>query len=346
VNQQSVNTFVAIDYHKSFSYGTIVDPHGQLLRRGRLDNNPEALREFLGEHGGAGCHAVLEATRNWTLMHDWLEEQVGQVTLAHPQKVRAIAEARVKTDRIDAATLAHLLRCDLIPAAHVSSKDARVLKNLLRHRMFLVTLGTMTKNRIGVLLDRHPQLMIDRPAGESYGKIHRAWLKRLPLPRDERRVLRNELMLLEQLNKRIDQANTWIKAAAKSDDRVQRLSTMPGLGTFLAMLVVAEIDDVNRFATPQKLHAYAGLVPSTYSSGGKSWHGRITKAGNRYLRWAMVEAVWPARRSDASINRFFQEHEAKIGTNKAKVATARRLLTIVYRLLKEQRDYRTAEPDQ
>jgi transposase len=116
--------------------------------------------------------------------------------------------------------------------------------------------------------------------------------------------------------------------------------TMPGIGQFLAMLLVAEIDDVHRFATPQKLHAYAGLIPSTRSSGGKTFHGRITREGNRYLRWAMVEAVWPARRSDRSIGRFFDQHEAKIGTNKAKVATARRLLTIAYRLLKEERDYR------
>lgn len=335
-----MKTFVGIDYHKSYSYGTILDPRGQVLRRGRLDNNPEALAEFLGEHAGEGCHAVLEATRNWTLMHDWLEEQVAQVTLAHPKKVRAIAEARIKTDKIDAATLAHLLRCDLIPAAHVSSKDARVLKNLLRHRMFLVALRTMVKNRIGVLLDRHPQFLATRPEGESFGRIHRAWLKQLRLPLDERRVLHNELALLEQLSKRIGQAEGWIDRMAEKDVRVRRLMTMPGIGQFLAMLVVAEIDDVTRFATPQKLHAYAGLVPSTHSSGGKTYNGGIGKEGNRYLRWAMVEAVWPARRSDISIGRFFDQHQAKIGTNKAKVATARRLLTIAYRLLKEGREYR------
>jgi transposase len=335
-----LKTFLGIDYHKSYSYGAIMDSTGQILRRGRLDNGPQGLAEFLGEHGGEGCHAVLEATRNWTLMHDWLEEQVEQVTLAHPRKVRAIAEARIKTDKIDATILAHLLRCELIPAAHVSSKDARVLKNLLRHRMFLVALRTMIKNRIGVLLDRHPQQMAQRPAGQSFGTIHRAWLKQLHLPIDERRVLHNELALLEQLNKRIDQAEGWIRKIAQTDVRVQHLMTMPGIGQFLAMLVVAEIDEVRRFATPAKLHAYAGLIPSTYSSGGKTWHGRIIKEGNRYLRWAMVEAVWPARRSDASIGRFFDQHEAKIGTNKAKVATARRLLTIAYRLLSEGRAYR------
>jgi transposase len=338
-----VQTFVSIDYHKSYSYGVILDPRGQTLRRGRLQNSPQGLTTFLGEHAGAECHAVLEATRNWTLMHDWLEAQVGRVTLAHPKKVRAIAEAKIKTDKIDATTLAHLLRCDLIPAAHVSSKDARVLKNLLRHRMFLVALRTMVKNRLHVLLDRHPQLLAGRPECKAFGRVHRAWLKQLRLPLEERRVLHNELALLEQLNKRVDQAEGWIDRVAQKDMRVQRLMTMPGIGQFLAMLIVAEIDDVSRFASPQKLHAYAGLIPSTHSSGGKTYNGRITREGNRYLRWAMVEAVWPARRSDASIARFFDQHEARLGTNKAKVATARRLLTIAYRLLREERDYRQAD---
>ena len=86
---------------------------------------------------------MLEATRGWSVMHDWLEEAVGQVMLAHPLKVKAIAEARIKTDKIDAATLAHLLRCDLIPSAHVCSPEARLIRRLLRHRLFLVRVRTM-----------------------------------------------------------------------------------------------------------------------------------------------------------------------------------------------------------
>jgi len=95
-------------------------------------------------------------------MHDWLEELAGDVTLAHPLKVKAIAEAKIKTDKIDATTLAHLLRCDLVPAAYVRSPQARILTNLLRHRMFLVRVQTMTKNRIHVLLDRHPLIRSGR----------------------------------------------------------------------------------------------------------------------------------------------------------------------------------------
>ena len=145
-----MKTLVGVDYHKKFSYGTIMTESGQIIKQGRFANHPQAVANFLGEHAGPDYSAVLEATRNWTVMHDWLEELAGNVTLAHPLKVKAIAEAKIKTDKIDATTLAHLLRCDLVPAAYVRSPQARILTNLLRHRMFLVRIQTKTKNRIDV----------------------------------------------------------------------------------------------------------------------------------------------------------------------------------------------------
>lgn len=108
-----MNRFIGVDYHKAFSFAVVMDESGNILKKGRIDNDPHLLREFIGD--GQGCTAVMEATRNWCVMHDWLEEIVDEVKLAHPMKVRAIAEAKVKTDQIDATTLAHLLRCDLLP---------------------------------------------------------------------------------------------------------------------------------------------------------------------------------------------------------------------------------------
>jgi transposase len=114
---------------------------------------------------------------------------------------------------------------------------------------------------------------------------------------------------------------------------------IPGIGRAFALLCVSEIDEIERFGTPKKLHAYAGLVPSRYASGGRTYHGRIIKGGNKYLRWAMVEAVWPAIQTDAGLGAYYQRLVQKKGPNRAKVATARRLLTIVYRVLKERRAY-------
>jgi transposase len=104
--------------------------------------------------------------------------------------------------------------------------------------------------------------------------------------------------------------------------------------------VITEVDDIRRFAHEKKFFSYMGLVPSTYSSGGKTFHGRLTKQGNRYLRWALVEAVWPAIRSDEGLRAYYHRLQSRKGPNPAKVATARRLATIVYRVLSQHRTYR------
>ena len=119
----------------------------------------EALAAFL-DGAAQGASAVLEAGRNWPVMYHWLEELVEEVTLAHPAKVRVIAEAKVKADRIDSRMLAHLLRADLIPAAYVPGPVTREQGRRLRQRMFLVRLSTMVKNRLHTLIDRHPELAV------------------------------------------------------------------------------------------------------------------------------------------------------------------------------------------
>ena len=334
-----MKTFVGVDYHKKFSVATIMNEGGDILKQGRFDNHPQAVADFLELYAGDDCAATLEAGLNWTVMHDWLEQYVGQVTLAHPLKVRAIAEAKVKTDTIDSATLAHLLRADLIPAAHVGSPDSRLLKNIVRQRLFLVRIQTMLKNRIHALLGRHPLLRATRQAESLFTSKGLAWLAALPLPRPDRRLLDNELTVFRQVREAVVRCERSLRSVTAADDRIQRLMTIPGIGRILAALIVCEIDDIGRFVKPEKLHAYAGLVPSTYSSGGRTYHGRIIKQGNAYLRWALIEAVYPAIKKDAGLRLFYERLAGRKGANSAKVATARRLLTIVYRVLKDNRTY-------
>lgn len=335
-----MKTYFGVDYHKKFSHGTIMNEKGIIVKQGRFSNNKECIEKFLGDFMGNDCRSVLEATRNWTVVHDILEELTADVTLAHPLKVRAIAEAKIKTDKIDSTILAHLLRCDLVPSAHVSSPKARITKNLLRHRIFLVRLQTMVKNRIHVLLDRHPHLRPQKPANRFFSQIGIAELKKIRLPKHDRFILYSEISLLEHLQAQIKQANRWLIGVGKKDKRVKWLLTIPGIGRTIALLMISEIDDIKRFRSDRKLHAYAGLIPSTRSSGGRTFHGRLTKTGNKYIRWAMIEAVWPAIRSDIGLNNYFQRYSCRKGANRAKVCTARRLLTIVYKVLKEKREYR------
>lgn len=331
--------YIGVDYHREYSYMAAMNEKGMILQEGRVANSSESVREFMNDLPVGDKSAVLEAGRNWTVMHDWLEEEVEEVHLAHPLKVKWIAESKIKTDKIDAKALAHLLRCDLLPEAYVPTKEARVVRNFLRQRMFWVRLRTMVKNRISGLLDRYPEKRASWKGSELFGVSGQEWLKKLDLPEPERNLLDGELELLSALKERIDVTEEKVAELSGEDIRVKHLMTIPGIGKFFAVLLAYEIDDVARFSNEKKLAAYAGLVPSTYSSGGRTLHGHITKQGNKYLRWALVEAVWPGIRKDYSLRMFYERHKERKGANCAKVATAKRLLTIVYRVLKENRDY-------
>jgi transposase len=335
--------YVGVDYHKKSSYVTVMDERGKVVKEGQIANTQEALAALL-DGTAQGASAVLEAGRNWPVMYDWLEELVDEVTLAHPAKVRVIAEAKVKTDRIDSRMLAHLLRADLIPAAYVPGPVTREQRRRLRQRMFLVRLSTMVKNRIHTLVDRHPEL--SRQAGDwsdLFGKAGRAWLEQLELPAGEAHLLRTDLDLLTAIQEHIKAGNRWVAQLARKDARAKLLATLPGIGDFFAVLLAVEIDDVHRFSRPQKLTAYAGLVPSTYASGGYVHHGRITKRGNKWIRWACIEAVYPAIRQDPALRALYERLKTAKGANVAKVAVAKRLLAIAYRVLSEGRPYRPAE---
>ena len=335
--------YVGVDYHKKSSYVTVVDERGKLVKEGQIANTQEALAALL-EESAQGASAVLEAGRNWSVMYDWLDELVDEVTLAHPAKVRVIAEAKVKTDRIDSRMLAQLLRADLIPRAYVPGVVTREQRRRLRQRMFLVRVATMIKNRIHTLMDRHPELSRQAQGySDLFGKAGRAWLEQVELPASEAELLGTDLDLLEAVQQHITSSNRWVTQLARKDERAKLLATLPGIGDFFAVLLAVEIDDVSRFARPEKLAAYAGLVPSTYASGGYVHHGRITKQGNKWMRWACIEAAYPAIRQDRDLAALYERLKAAKGANVAKVAVAKRLLTIAYRVLSEGRPYRPAE---
>ena len=331
--------YVGIDYHKKYSHITVMDERGEIFREGRIGNSVESVSKVF-EGLEDPTVAVVEATRNWTLMYDRLEMFADEVKLAHPMKVKAIASAKIKTDKIDSMVLAHLLRADLIPEAHVPNKEIRTIRSVLRQRMFFVRMRTMVKNRIHTLVDRYPE--IERVKGmkaDLFGKTGMRWMKSIDLPPEARKLLDAELEVIEALNERIKASDRWVYELSKGNEEVQLLQTIPGIGRFFGLLLWVEIDGIDRFASPKKLASYAGLVPSTYASGGKTRHGRITKQGNKWIRTAMVEAVMLAMRKDYWVRGQYERLKRNHGSNTAKVALARKLLAVVYRVLKEKRPY-------
>lgn len=333
---------IGIDAHKRYSQVAVMDESGKIIKRQRINNDKQSIKEALGPYAQEESKAVLESSWNWGFLYDMLSEVIGEVKVAHPLKVRAIAEARIKTDKIDADILAHLLRADLIPESYARCSESRRIQQVLRQRMFFVRLQTMVKNKIHNLIDRQENA---RDLAQSFTDLFSAkgiqFLRSIGLPPLERQLLDSQLELLEELKSKIRATEVILEKLQINDEIVERLKSIPGIGKFFAMLIRHEIDRIDRFDDSNKLASYAGLVPSTYSSGGRTYHRRITKQGNKYLRWALIEAVAPAIKNDAELRNFYYKLRAKKGPNSAKVATARRLLKIVYQIWKENRFYQT-----
>jgi len=329
--------YLGIDHHKKYSQVAVMDEKGEVCTRRKIANEKKAFALLVGYYEEP-YRAVIEAGRNWGMMYDLLEELDIKTVVGHPLKTRAIADAKIKSDSIDAKTLAHLLRADLIPEVHVPSKEVREQKNLLRHRVWLVRLQTMTKNRIHQLIDRNH---IKRPKVKNiFGVAGRTFLKGLNLSPIDQELLKDHLELLDTLHEHIKKTEAWIEKELKDNPSISVLLSLPGFGKILSALAALEIDNIDRFTTPAKFASYSGLIPSTFASGGKVYHGDLIPTGNRWLRYVFIEASWVAVRSSSVYCRsYFERIKHHKGSNVAIVALARRLSAIAYRCLKEKRFY-------
>ena len=229
--------YVGVDHHKYSSYAVVMDKQGKVFWQDRIRNYRKDIARLRSLCNGSKTHVVLEAGRNWTLMYDMLEKEFDKVKLAHLLKVKAIASARIKTDKIDATTLAHLLRSDLIPEAYVPSGEARIV----RQRMFYIKVQTMLKNRMRGLLDRHPE--ISPPTKNIFSNKSFKWLKEgVELPEKEKRILKEDILFLEDVRKRVVSSDALVSSLAEENEMVGYRLNVPGIGKFFALLILYEID--------------------------------------------------------------------------------------------------------
>jgi transposase len=327
--------YLGVDLHRRRSYVVLMDYQGKIIDQRRLSN--DAVADYVTQLPES-TFAVLEATGNWSFMYDILEAGTDEVVLAHPKRVRAIAAARVKTDKIDATILAHLARADLLPTAYAPPAEIRELRDLVRHRSKLVRERTRHKNRIHMILSRYN---LHSPCTDLFGKQGRAFLEEIRnlLSSIHQMMLDQYLDLIDSLNERIKSVNQVIRAWAKDDPRAQLLISMPGIGIYSAAVLVAEIGYIQRFEGPKQLCSYAGLVPSTRSSDTRVRHGRITKEGSPWLRWIMVSAAQRAACASPRLAVYFERTLQQHGKKTARVALARQMLSIVYYMLLRKTPY-------
>lgn len=336
--------YIGLDVHKQYTVACILDQATGEVRFLRLNNLRSEFIKLFNKHGDQ--KTVLEASSYSYLVFDLIEDLVSEIQIANPSKVRAIADAAIKTDKIDALTLARLLSADYIPQTYIRSRDNRTVINQLHQRMFLVRSRTRVKNRIHSFFDNQPEsVRRDQPRKRDlFGKAGRRWLDNVVLPAAEDKMLKNMLQFLDNHDVLIKESDSWIKELYLDDPAAQRLATIPGIGKFLAVLIRHEIDDISRFRNVKKLHAYAGLVPTTKSSGGKTYHGKLVKNCNHILKWALIEAVWPSIQGDSWLKSMYIKKKAHKHYNIARTLVAKNILTLVYKVWTENRDYLPVKP--
>jgi transposase len=328
---------LAIDHGKKVSHAVALSDLGEVLFDAEIPTSFEgfaSIKEALPI--GEAVQSIVEAGWNWGKAYDALEDLGLNPKLSNPIKSRFIAESFTKTDRIDATTHAIMLRAGITPTVHVPPKLVRDQKNLLRQRMWLVRLQVMIKNRVHSILDRNH---VQPPARtDIFGSHGRAWMNAVTLREPDDKLLKAHLELFDFVRTQTRQAEKWVDASLKNNPMIPILESLPGVGKIFGALIALEIDTISRFSSPAKLAAYSGLVPSTYSSSGKTYHGRMIPS-NRHLRYAFIEAGWNAARSSPYFCSFYERLKERKGACKAIGAVGRRLCEIAYFCLKDGRTY-------
>ncbi len=324
-----MSVYVGIDVHRKRSQVAVVAEDGKVQLNKNVVNGSEPMLRLIGDLP-SGTPVAFEAAFGWGWLADLLEDYGFEAHLVHPLRCKAIASARLKNDKVDAAILAQLLRADLLPEAWIAPGNVRQLRAVLRHRISLVRLGTQLRNRIHAVAADHGY---DRSASYWTGP-GRGWLAELELPAASREIITDCLAVIDALTVLIDRLDGELHAHAKADPRVKVLRTLPGVGEFTAMVMVAEIGDITRFPSARKLASWAGLTPTVRGSDLKVRHGHISKQGSVRLRWALNQAAQTAKRSPdfaASYAAIARRRGKKIAT----IAIARKLLTRAWHLLAE-----------
>lgn len=310
----------------------VVDADGEVISELGAAPDADGLRVLAGRFDEP-VRAVVESMSGARFVHDTLEELGWAVEVADAQRVKALAPLTAKTDRIDARVLADLSFRDLIPAIWLPPPQVRAMRELGRFRLHLVRHRTALKNRVHSTLITHGRTV---PVSDLFGVTGRQLLDELELPQAWAESTSATLQVIDHLEDQISRCARELSRAAAEHPDVALLETAPGIGPVLGFTIAAEIGDITRFASPNKLVGYTGLCPRVYQSGDTDRRGPLTKHGPRWLRWALIEATIHAAQHRA----YAQRHQQLVkrlgkqrGPKVARVDTARRLTRAIWWML-------------
>jgi transposase len=335
--------FIGVDLHKKVITVCVMGQDLKVLARKTLYcNQPDQVAEFFRQH--RPFKVVVEATASYSWFVGLLEPLAEEIVLANPKKLRVIAESTKKTDRLDAQVLAEFLARDMIPRAYMPTPRQRQHRALVRHRQYVVGRITAARTKIRQVLADHNA---DRRDLFSTGG-GKAYIEGLGLGEGEKFVVLQLWGEFEDHQARLvaltQEIKKFIKRAPQREAESRKVVlTAPGVGFVTAEVVLSELGDVSRFKNAKAVCAYAGLVPAVRQSGGKrSKDLAITKEGSGLLRWALVEAAWRLVATSRRWECTFERLKKRGGAKRAIVAVARKLLCVLYAMLRTSTPYKVA----
>jgi transposase len=332
---------IGMDVHREFAQLAVVED-GLVRDTGRIGVTPEELRAWI-DTLEPDDEVALEATGNSDAIAVLIAPRVKRLVVSNPAKTRAIAEAKVKTDKVDARILAQLLAADFLPPVWLPDDRTRALRRQVARRAHLVRQRVRLKNQVHGILNRN--LVPRCPVSDMFTGAGRHWLSKQALPADERSCVAALLRQLDFHGEELKVVEREVASEAIGDLVVRRLMTIPGVDAIAAISIVAAVGDFSRFPSADKLVAYFGLNPKVRQSGNSApVHGRISKAGRAQARGVLVEAAWSAVRSPGPLRAFYQRIRARRGFQVAVVATARKMTVLAWHLTTSEQDYAFARP--
>lgn len=330
---------IGMDVHRSFAQVAILED-GKTTEV-RIDLDHDAVVAF-GQTLRPDDEVVLEATGNTAAIVRLLTPFVARVVIANPLQVKAIAHARVKTDKVDARILAQLHAANFLPEVWAADDRTLNLRRLVSERAATVRSIRRVKSRVQAVLHAN---LVAKYAGHLFGKGGRRWLTSAPLPKAERDLLIRHLDELDWLEGKLAKLDQALAGIALDDNRMRKLMSIAGINVAVATAVIAAIGDISRFSAPDRLASYFGLTPRIRQSGDHgAIHGRISKQGNTIGRTMLIEAAWSAASVPGPLRAFFLRIKDRKGHNVAAVATARKIAALIWQLLTKEAPYRWARP--
>jgi transposase len=331
--------YVGIDLHKkTIMICAVNQARAVSLRKQLRCDEPDKIRACFAQLGP--FQAVVEATASYEWLWQLLEPLAQRLVLAHPKKLRIIAESTRKSDKLDAQVLADFLALDMIPAAYRPTPRQRQHRALVRQRMYLRGRTTSVKNKVRRILSDY-----NADRRDLFSAPGQEYVQQVPLSPADRYVidqLLTEWRHHEQQLKALDQQLQAFAKQAPAREAEARavLESIPGVGVVTVDIVVSELGDRDRFRSNKQVTAYGGLAPGRRESAGRARDLGITKDGSALLRWALVEAAWRVIRYSQRWRTIYEGLRQRRGTKKAIVAIARRLLGVMAALLRSGQRYR------